>query len=306
MTDRSRTFYPNARRPDRHRVVDSHGIKIATFEWGEPDAPPILAVHGGLDLAATFDLLAPRLADQGWRVISFDQRGHGDSDHAGLYSWEADLRDALSVMNTVSRAPMPVIGHSKGGSLMIHFADAMPHRVSHLINLEGMPAHLPASDVMEHERTRMRGTDLTNWLDHRRSLGLAQRKPGSLDDLARRRQRMNPRLPLNWLRYIATIGAFEDGDGGWRWKLDASLRPGGFGPWRPQWTLLRLPGLDLRFLGIMGLEIEQMSWHTTPDEIRPYLPAGGRLDALADTGHFLHIERPDEVAGRIIEFLGSE
>ena len=36
------------------------------------------------------------LADAGWRVVSWDLRGHGDSDHAHLYSWDADLRDAAA------------------------------------------------------------------------------------------------------------------------------------------------------------------------------------------------------------------
>ena len=53
---------------------------------------------------------------------------------------------------------------------------------------------------------------------------------------------MNPRLSLEWLRYLASVGARQDDDG-WRWKIDPSMRFGGFGPWRPEWTMLRLPGL---------------------------------------------------------------
>ena len=46
-----------------------------------------------------------------------------------------------------------------------------------------------------------------------------QRKPGTLDELAGRRGRMNPRLSLEWLRYLVTVGARHDPDG-WRWKID--------------------------------------------------------------------------------------
>ena len=38
--------YPGAARPDRRRTVDSHGVAIAVYEWGEEDAPP-LASPGG-------------------------------------------------------------------------------------------------------------------------------------------------------------------------------------------------------------------------------------------------------------------
>ena len=58
------------------------------------------------------------------------------------------------------------------------------------------------------------------------------------DELAARRQRMNPRLSHEWLRYLVTVGAREDIDG-WRWKIDPKLRFGGFGPWRIR--RLRLP-----------------------------------------------------------------
>ena len=86
--------YPGAVAPERAYSVDAAGVRIAVHEWGASDAPPLLLVHGGFDFARTFDLFAPRLAAAGWRVIGWDQRGHGDSAHAHLYSWDADLRDA--------------------------------------------------------------------------------------------------------------------------------------------------------------------------------------------------------------------
>ena len=70
-------------------------MSIAVHEWGDEAAPPLLLAHGGMDFARTYDVFAPLLADAGWRVVSWDQRGHGDSEHAALYSWEADLRDAV-------------------------------------------------------------------------------------------------------------------------------------------------------------------------------------------------------------------
>src|SRR5918992_4816238 len=98
MTAVETITYPGARRPDRRYTVDAHGLGIATYEWGDEGAPPVLAVHGGFDFAGTFDVFAPMLADAGWRVVAWDHRGHGDSEHAALYSWDADARDAVAVM----------------------------------------------------------------------------------------------------------------------------------------------------------------------------------------------------------------
>src|SRR5690606_30081024 len=106
---------------DRRRTVDSHGIELAVYEWGDADAPPLMLAHGGFDFARTFDVFAPLLADGGWRVVAWDQRGHGDSQHAALYSWEADLRDTLAVIDSVADEPLPLVGHSKGGAVTVQF-----------------------------------------------------------------------------------------------------------------------------------------------------------------------------------------
>lgn len=294
--------YPGARRPDRQRSVDSHGLRIAVHEWGDETSPPLMMAHGGFDFAGTLDVFAPMLAEAGWRVVSWDARGHGDSDHAALYSWEADLRDAVSVFDSVTAQAMPVIGHSKGGSLMLQLADALPHRVSHLVNLDGLPSRRSFPDVSDHQRTKLLAQELTAWLDHRRRLVDAQRKPGTIDELADRRARMNPRLSPAWLRYLVTVGAREDADG-WRWRIDPTLRFGGFGPWRPEWSMMRLPDIGAPVLAVLGTETDPMGWGTPPEDVVSHLPPGGRLAQLEGAGHFLHIEQPRQVADMVLEFL---
>jgi pimeloyl-ACP methyl ester carboxylesterase len=294
--------YPDAARPDRRRTVDAGGVGIATYEWGDEHGRPVFCVHGGLDFAATWDLVAPRLAAEGWRVIAWDQRGHGDSDHAPLYSWDADLRDAAAVIDSVTDGAVPLVGHSKGGGLIMQLADAMPHRVSHIANLDGLPSKNARPDVSDHERGRLLASDLAGWLDHRRRAATGERKPGTLRELAERRGKLNPRLPTEWLEYLASIGAYEGPDG-WRWKLDPSMRFGGFGPWRPEWSMMRMPGLGMPFLGVLGLQLEPMGWGTKPEFVAGYLPEGARLVTLDDAGHFVHIERYATVAELILELL---
>jgi pimeloyl-ACP methyl ester carboxylesterase len=287
--------YPEAQPPNRQYSVDSDGVRIAVHEWGAQTDPVLVVAHGGFDFARTYDVFAPKLAERGWRVVGWDQRGHGDSEHAALYSWDADLRDATAVFDRISPGrPVPVIGHSKGGALMIQLADAQPFRIAALMNLDGIPSHRPIPDVAEHERTKMLASEVAGWLDHRRTTATAQRKPGTIDELAARRGRMNPRLSVEWLRYLVTVGAFESPDG-WRWKIDPTIRFGGFGPWRPEWALARLPGLAMPFLGVLVSEVEEMGWGTFPHHVEPYLPVDGRVEFVQGVGHFLHIEDPDMV-----------
>ena len=293
--------YPGARRPDRHRWLDNHGLRLSVWEWGEPDAPPVLFAHGGFDFAGTYDGLAPLIADAGWRVVSWDQRGHGDSEHATLYSWEADLRDAAAVMGTLGDDPLPIVGHSKGGALILQVAEACPQRVSHVVNIDGLPSSRSWPDVPEHHRAVMLREVMDGWLTHRRESYGKVRRPGTIEGLAERRGRMNVRLDPRWLEYLVPIGAARSEDG-WRWKIDPSLRMGGFGPWRPEWSMARLPSLGMPVLCILGTEIEPMGWGTLPEDVLPNLPPQGRFVAV-DAGHFVHIEKPREVADLILDLL---
>jgi pimeloyl-ACP methyl ester carboxylesterase len=294
--------FPGARAPDRRRSVDAFGVKLAVYEWGDANAPPLLLVHGGFDFARTLDVFAPLLADAGYRVVSWDHRGHGDSEHAELYSWMADERDMLAVLDSTTREPVPAIGHSKGGSMLVHFIPSKPHRFTHFAAIDGMPFRRAQPDVAERERTMMTRQDVEGWLEHRRKAHTLVRKPGTLEELAERRARMNPRLSKEWLRYLVTVGAREDADG-WRWKIDPSLRMGGFGPWRSRWVTERLPGFPVPMLAIFGTESEPMGWGVTPDDLRPYMPPRARLEVFESTGHFIHIERPRETAELVLDFL---
>ena len=301
MTDLLPT-YPGARQPDRTRRHDADGVGIAVYEWGGKSNPVLFMVHGGSDFARTFDVFAPLVAEHGWRVVAWDHRGHGDSDHAPLYSWDADIRDALSVMASVTDEPSPVVAHSKGGALMMQLADSSPYLVSRMVNIDGMPTKRRMPDVPDHDQSRLLAGEVAAWLDYRHHAADAERKPGTLEDLARRRGKQNPRLSADWLQYLVTVGARRDEDG-WRWKLDPSMRFGGFGPWRPEWSSLRMAALTCPFLGLIGTEDEPMGWGARARDLQPWLPRRGRLEVMDGIGHFIHIEQPQRVAEMVLEFL---
>ena len=285
--------YPGAHAPDRQYRIDASGIGLATYEWGDADAPPLLCVHGGFDFARTYDVFAPMLASAGWRVVSWDQRGHGDSDHASLYSWDADIRDALAVFDHVSPGrPVPVVGHSKGGGMMIQLGDAQPYRIASFVNLDGVPSTPRVPDVAEHKRTKMMAADVKGWLDHRRRTATNNRKPGTLEELARRAGQDEPPAlagvaavpgvggrpprrrrvavedrPDDALRRIRAVAAGVDGAQAAR-PADAVPR--------------RCSAANLRRWG--GAPSPSGSYRTS----RP----AARCEIL-DTGHFVHIEQPD-------------
>ncbi len=306
MSDEVRTIraaQPRAQRPDRMRRVDVGGLELSVLEWGSEASQPILLAHGGFDFAGTWDVFAPLLASRGLRVIAWDQRGHGDSDVSALYTWEADIRDAAQVIKSLRLTePIPVLGHSKGGGMLNQLAEVLPGHIKAVINLDGIPNERGFSNQVDRSDIHALDGELKGWLDHRRRSAQVARRADSIEGLAERRRTMNPRLSVDWLKYLVTVGARHDKDG-WRWKIDPTLRFGPSGAWRPQWTIPRLKGLRLPYLGIIGTVKEEMGWGTTPEEALPILPTGAEFHALAETGHFVHIERPDDVADIVGDFL---
>ena len=119
-------YVPRGAAPARPRQVVSAGLRIAVHEWGDEAAPPLLLAHGGFDFAGTYDVFAPLLPAAGWRVVSWDHRGHGDSDHAALYNWEADMRDARGGPRLDHGGPLPSSATPRAASLMLQLADACP------------------------------------------------------------------------------------------------------------------------------------------------------------------------------------
>ncbi|MDJ0852371.1 MAG: alpha/beta hydrolase [Myxococcota bacterium] len=282
--------------------MDAGGLRLAVHEWGPEDGTPVLLAHGSFDFARTFDGFAPLLAEAGLRVVSWDQRGHGDSEHAALYSWAADVCDARAVLDSTSAEPVHAVGHSKGGSVLTALIQALPHRFLRFVNIDGIPAQNPATTLSEEQQAQLLAAGIAGWLDGRAELRDGPRRGRSLDELARGRQSMNPRLPLDWLRYLAHAGAREEEDG-WRWKLDPFLRTAAFGPSRPEWELQRLHGLAVPLLALFGLVPEPMGWGASEEALAPYLPDGARVATLADAGHFVHMEQPERVAEHVLDFL---
>jgi len=127
-------------------VVNVAGVDIAGKRWRN-GARPVIALHGWLDNAASFDIIAPALDGD---VVALDLAGHGLSYHrtpqASYNVWE-DLPDILRVADALQLARFELIGHSRGAIVSALLATAMPERVSSAVLLDGLrPNPVPEVD----------------------------------------------------------------------------------------------------------------------------------------------------------------
>lgn len=122
------------------------GVTLVADEWNRDDPgaaarPTILMLHGGGQNRFSWKNTGQVLADQGYRVVAVDTRGHGDSDRApeADYALESLTGDVLHVIEQIG-TPVVLIGASMGGLTGIMVADAAgPARVTKLVLVDVVP-----------------------------------------------------------------------------------------------------------------------------------------------------------------------
>jgi len=92
------------------------GVQLAADTFGAPDAPAVLMLHGGGQTRHAWDATARTLAAGGWRSITVDLRGHGESTHPrpAAYALEDFAEDVRTLIAQLAQ-PVVVIGASLGG-----------------------------------------------------------------------------------------------------------------------------------------------------------------------------------------------
>ncbi|HEX4464084.1 MAG TPA: alpha/beta hydrolase [Solirubrobacterales bacterium] len=92
------------------------GVRLAADSFGDPAAPPVLMLHGGGQTRHAWQATATSLADAGWRAVTVDLRGHGESAHPQppSYALEDFAADVRALIASVGSNPI-VIGASLGG-----------------------------------------------------------------------------------------------------------------------------------------------------------------------------------------------
>jgi pimeloyl-ACP methyl ester carboxylesterase len=119
-------------------TIPGSGLRLAADVVGAADAPTLLFLHGSGQTRQSWGGALKQAAKRGYRAISLDLRGHGDSDWSpdGKYtldSFAADVRQAIDYMGG---EPI-IVGASLGGivGLLIAAAPSPPMRALVLVDI---------------------------------------------------------------------------------------------------------------------------------------------------------------------------
>ena len=125
------------------------------------DGPPVLLLHGHPRTSATWHRVAPRLVEQGFRVVCPDLRGYGQSvgppptaDHS-VHSKRVVAGDLVRLMDHLGHPQFALAGHDRGSYVALRLALDHPARLSRLALLDCIP-------ISEH-LARMDARFATSW-----------------------------------------------------------------------------------------------------------------------------------------------
>ena len=272
------------------KFVDANGMRFHYLEWGNPDNPPMLLLHGFAQTCHSWDFVALGFSDN-YRVIVLDQRGHGDSDWAsdGDYSPETQQKDISGVVNELGLANFVLMGLSMGGRNSFTYAANNAGKVKALVVVDAAPQNM------------QQGTQ------NIRSFVQQDDELDSVDAFVERVLQYNPRRDPQQVRGSIMHNIKELPSGKWTWKYDRALRSPGRRMGSDAETEKRLWGyiesLQCPTLLVRGGASDIVAMDTA-DRMHQAIP-NSRIATIEGAGHLVMGDSPSGFQSAVTDFLAS-
>ncbi len=273
--------------------LDVDGGRIAYEETGS--GPLVVLSHGIGDRRQAYRFLAPKLAQAGYRVVSADLRGHGESSMGwtSVTGKEAITRtdiahDLLALIRHLG-GPAVIVGHSISGGAATIAAAEQPDLVSGIVEIGPFTrTQKPSLGGLVRIRRYRQGMSRLMGMQLLHSLPFWLRYL----DVA------YPTKPADYAEYMAALKA----------KLQEPGRMAEFlktGKSTPADAEAQLPNVACPALVIMGtLDPDFADPRAEAEAVVAAMPAGlGTVAMVEGGGHYPHAQCADEVAALVTGFL---
>jgi pimeloyl-ACP methyl ester carboxylesterase len=302
------------RRAATAAFVPLRGLNYHVLQWGNaslatPERPPLVMVHGWMDVAASYQFVVDALAAaegfERW-VIAPDWRGFGrtapppGTDSYWFPDYLADLDALIAALAPATRfAQIDLAGHSMGGNVVMSYAGVRPARIRRLVNLEGfgLPATTPAQAPKR----------LLQWLDELQATE-SLRDYASVGEVAERLMKNNPLLPPDKAAWLAPHWSEQRADGRWHILGDPAHKRVNPVLYRVEEVLETWKAITAPLLWVEGDRTDVAKWwgHRYPRsefEARLAVVPGVQKAVLSPAGHMLHHDQPEALAAHLAAFL---
>lgn len=277
----------------------SQRLRLHYVDWGNPDAPTLILVHGGRDHCRSWDWAAQELRKD-WHVIAPDLRGHGDSQWSpdGNYEMQSMVYDLAQLVHQLDVEQVAIVAHSLGGNIAIRYTGLYPEKVRKLVAIEGLG---PSPKLIAEREAVGIHVRYRKWIeDKRAAAGRLPKRYPTLEAAYERMRGENKYLTDEQARHLTIHGVSRNEDGSHSWKFDNYLNV-----WPPFdmarsdlhaiWSAIECPVLML-----YGSE----SWASNPEKdgrLEHFRTA--RVIEFEKAGHWLHHDQFDRFMAELRAFL---
>jgi pimeloyl-ACP methyl ester carboxylesterase len=302
-----------ALRASRSETVPVRNLRYHVLQWGMPSIarPPLVLLHGWMDVGASWQFVVDALAESRF-VIAPDWRGFGLTEGGGVDNyWMPDYMADLDCLldHYALDTPVDLVGHSMGGNVLMHYAGVRPERVRRAVNLEGFGMPMFQADEAPARYGK--------WIDQIKKLHegeMALATYGSVDGVARRLMKTNPRLGADKAEWLAQhwSAARPHTGGGERWEIlgDPAHKVINANLFRTDEMLSLYASITAPVLAVEASDDSLRQWWKGRYSLAEYherlksVP-DVRIAQVADAGHMLHHDQPEKVAALIEDFFKS-
>jgi esterase len=258
------------------RFITVNGLRLHYLDWGSPEKPPFIMLHGISRVAHQFDHLAP-VFQADYHVMAIDMRGHGDSAWSpeGAYLVEDYVKDLEAFVTQLNLRGLILLGNSTGGRVVQVYAGLHPERVARLIVEDVGP-----------ERTNDIASAFTRQVEQE-AIGWA-----SEQELLASLKKSNAKTPEAILTAYAHFASRKRDDGRIVWKRDPNLAKG-FVPTELWRFVSEIKCPTVYILGgasrIVPPETQAKLKQTLPDVKVVVMPGLGHYPDQESTAEFIRI-----------------
>jgi pimeloyl-ACP methyl ester carboxylesterase len=276
---------------DEVTYTGAGGVRLVGERWrpgaSQPWAGTVLLLHGGGQTRHSWHGTAARLATHGWKAITVDARGHGDSQWApdGDYTLDAFTGDLCAIVDTLARAPV-LIGASLGGMTALVGQGERPTLARALVLVDIAPQVEPAGRERIHA-----------------FMAAAPNGFASLEEVADAVHEYNPNRPRPRNLDGLMRNVVQHSDGRWYWHWDPKFLRIGDEPSRAVDTsrLYRAAGrITVPTLLVRGTRSDIV----TPEaaaELLHLIPTATAVEVAA--GHMIAGDDNDVFTAHLLDFL---
>jgi pimeloyl-ACP methyl ester carboxylesterase len=271
-------------------LIELRGLRFHYRDWAaqRPEAPNLVLLHGFTGHARSWDAFAEAMTDR-YRILAFDQRGHGESAWAadGDYGTEAMVEDLKAFVAALRFDRFSLLGLSMGGAVAMHYAGERPRELAELVIVDIGP-QIERSG-MGRIQTGLRTGDVF----------------ATKDEAFAAARAANPRPPEAHHRHRVDHSLMRTADGRWTYRYDRAMRTGaGRAPRDPEAGWRACANIDVPTLLIRGDLSDILSESVAQRMIETI--ADARLALVRDSGHSVPLDAPDGFLSAARTFLTGE